>query len=203
MMRKIRQESRAVDLEHRVARLVQASLLQQVRSMIPPKDRNLPARLGRYRQRLRMRLRLACRGAGPNRVRRASWTSATACDDPASRASRKARRSRGARPGGKGIPPHHLNVLVYDADDRELVRVSVPLWLARKIGRTWPCTTSTTTTTGSAFAPSLPGPCEPRQGRPRRAGRGRRGRGGPGPRLAEVVGGFVVQSRRGRRPTAT
>ncbi len=44
------------------------------------------------------------------------------------RARREAERLQG-RPG----PAHELNVLVYDADDRKLVRVQVPMWLARKI----------------------------------------------------------------------
>jgi hypothetical protein len=53
-------------------------------------------------------------------------------DDP-SAAFRKAREAAARVQGEKG-PPHHLNVLVYDAGDRELVSVSAPLWLARKLG---------------------------------------------------------------------
>jgi len=44
------------------------------------------------------------------------------------RARREAERVQG-RPG----PAHELNVLVWDADDRKLVRVQVPMWLARKV----------------------------------------------------------------------
>jgi len=47
------------------------------------------------------------------------------------RARREAARYQG-RPG----PAHHVNVLVYDHDDGQLVRVSVPMWLARKAART-------------------------------------------------------------------
>jgi hypothetical protein len=32
-------------------------------------------------------------------------------------------------------PARELNVLAYDPGDRELVRVSVPMWLARKVAR--------------------------------------------------------------------
>jgi hypothetical protein len=35
---------------------------------------------------------------------------------------------------GQPGAPHHLNVLVYDRDARQLVGVSTPLWLARKVG---------------------------------------------------------------------
>ena len=44
------------------------------------------------------------------------------------RARREAERFQG-RPG----PAHELNVLDYDADDHKLVRVQIPMWLARKI----------------------------------------------------------------------
>lgn len=53
--------------------------------------------------------------------------------DPASafaEARREAARFQG-RPG----PAHHVNVLVYDHDDGQLVRVCVPMWLARRIAR--------------------------------------------------------------------
>jgi len=46
------------------------------------------------------------------------------------RARLEAERFQG-RPG----PAHELNVLVYDADDRKLVRVQIPMWLARKIAK--------------------------------------------------------------------
>src|SRR5262245_52198430 len=45
-------------------------------------------------------------------------------------ARREAQRYQG-RPG----PAHHVNVLVYDRSDGELVRVSVPMWLVRKVAR--------------------------------------------------------------------
>ncbi|MFI5183923.1 MAG: hypothetical protein ACHQNV_05970 [Vicinamibacteria bacterium] len=35
---------------------------------------------------------------------------------------------------GKPGPAHELNVLTYDPGDQELVRVRVPMWLARKLG---------------------------------------------------------------------
>ena len=35
---------------------------------------------------------------------------------------------------GRPGPAHELNVLTYDPGDRELVRVRVPMWLARKLG---------------------------------------------------------------------
>jgi hypothetical protein len=43
-------------------------------------------------------------------------------------AKAEAERLQG-RPG----PAHHVNVLVWDRDERELVRVSAPLWLVRKV----------------------------------------------------------------------
>jgi hypothetical protein len=36
---------------------------------------------------------------------------------------------------GRSGRPHELNVLAFDHDDRELVRVSVPLWLVHKIDK--------------------------------------------------------------------
>jgi hypothetical protein len=45
-------------------------------------------------------------------------------------ARREAEHFQG-RPG----PAHHVNVLVYAHDDGQLVRVSVPMWLARKVAR--------------------------------------------------------------------
>ena len=41
-------------------------------------------------------------------------------------------RSEALRFQGRPGPARQLNVLAYDPDDRELVRVSVPMWLARK-----------------------------------------------------------------------
>lgn len=51
-------------------------------------------------------------------------------DDPttAFRTARTEALQYQGRPG----PARQLNVLVYDPGDRELVRVSVPMWLARK-----------------------------------------------------------------------
>jgi hypothetical protein len=78
-----------------------------------------------------MRLRLAC-------VVLALSSAACLVDirhdvaDPTA-AFRKAREAAARVQGGKGTP-HHLNVLVYDAGDRELVSVSAPLWLVRKVG---------------------------------------------------------------------
>ena len=47
-------------------------------------------------------------------------------------AFRKA-RAEAARVQGQPGSPGQLNVLVYDRDERELVSVSAPLWLARKV----------------------------------------------------------------------
>ena len=41
-------------------------------------------------------------------------------------------KAEGLRFQGQPGPAHELNVLVYDPADKELVRVSVPMWLARK-----------------------------------------------------------------------
>jgi hypothetical protein len=41
-------------------------------------------------------------------------------------------RTEALRVQGQPGPPRELNVLVYDPADTELVRVSVPMWLARK-----------------------------------------------------------------------
>jgi hypothetical protein len=43
-------------------------------------------------------------------------------------------RAEALRIAGTGRP-HEVNVLAYDADDRELVRVTVPLWLVKKAQR--------------------------------------------------------------------
>ena len=53
-------------------------------------------------------------------------------DRTAATAFDKARAEAQAVAGRRG-PAHELNVLAYDPDDRELVRVSVPMWLARKV----------------------------------------------------------------------
>lgn len=45
----------------------------------------------------------------------------------------EAARREAARLQGRRGPAKELNVLVYDADDEKLVRVSIPMWLARKI----------------------------------------------------------------------
>jgi hypothetical protein len=45
----------------------------------------------------------------------------------------EAARREAARLQGRRGPAHELNVLVYDAREEKLVRVSVPMWLARKI----------------------------------------------------------------------
>src|SRR5687768_17453525 len=45
----------------------------------------------------------------------------------------EAARREAERLQGRRGPAKELNVLVYDASDRKLVRVSIPMWLARKI----------------------------------------------------------------------
>lgn len=45
----------------------------------------------------------------------------------------KARAEAQAVQGRPG-PAHELNVLTYNAEEQELVRVRVPMWLARKLG---------------------------------------------------------------------
>jgi len=45
----------------------------------------------------------------------------------------EAARREAERLQGRRGPAHELNVLVYDAREQKLVRVSVPMWLARKI----------------------------------------------------------------------
>jgi len=45
----------------------------------------------------------------------------------------EAARREAARLQGRRGPAKELNVLVYDASDQKLVRVSIPMWLARKI----------------------------------------------------------------------
>lgn len=45
-------------------------------------------------------------------------------------------RREAARFQGRPGPAHDVNVLVYDHDEGQLVRVSVPMWLARNAART-------------------------------------------------------------------
>lgn len=45
----------------------------------------------------------------------------------------EAARREAARLQGRREPAKELNVLVYDAGEQKLVRVSLPMWLARKI----------------------------------------------------------------------
>jgi hypothetical protein len=52
-------------------------------------------------------------------------------DDP--RAAFGEARAEASRLQGRPGPAHHVNVLAFDEGDRKLVRVSVPLWLVRKI----------------------------------------------------------------------
>src|ERR1700730_5084492 len=42
-------------------------------------------------------------------------------------------RAQVARDEGRPGRPHRVNVLVFDPGDGELVKVSLPLWLARKV----------------------------------------------------------------------
>jgi hypothetical protein len=42
-------------------------------------------------------------------------------------------RLEAARHAGKAGPAREVNVLVYEPDEGELVRVSVPMWLVRKV----------------------------------------------------------------------
>lgn len=49
------------------------------------------------------------------------------------RASFAEARREAARFQGRPGPAHQVNVLVYDQSEGQLVRVSVPMWLARKI----------------------------------------------------------------------
>jgi hypothetical protein len=44
-------------------------------------------------------------------------------------------RAEAARLAGRPGPARELNVLVWDRDDRELVRVSLPMWIVRKAER--------------------------------------------------------------------
>lgn len=44
-------------------------------------------------------------------------------------------RAEAARYAGRPGPARSLQVLVYDPGDRELVRVSLPMWLVRKLER--------------------------------------------------------------------
>lgn len=49
------------------------------------------------------------------------------------RAHFAAARREAERLQGRRGPAKELNVLVYDSSDRKLVRVSIPMWLARRI----------------------------------------------------------------------
>jgi hypothetical protein len=51
-------------------------------------------------------------------------------DDPT--AAFRSARAEALQYQGRPGPARQLNVLVYDPGDREMVRVSVPMWLARK-----------------------------------------------------------------------
>jgi hypothetical protein len=44
-------------------------------------------------------------------------------------------RAEASRIQGRPGPAHRVNVLVFDEGDRKLVRVSLPLWLVRKIDK--------------------------------------------------------------------
>jgi hypothetical protein len=52
-------------------------------------------------------------------------------DDPAAAFGQA--RAEASRLQGRPGPAHRVNVLVFDEGDRKLVRVSLPLWLVRKI----------------------------------------------------------------------
>jgi hypothetical protein len=43
-------------------------------------------------------------------------------------------RAQAARLTGRSGPAGQLNVLVYDRGERQLVRVSLPMWMVRKLG---------------------------------------------------------------------
>ncbi len=48
-------------------------------------------------------------------------------------AALRAARAEAARFQGRPGPAHRLNVIVFDPDDHQVVRVSLPFWLAKKI----------------------------------------------------------------------
>ncbi len=54
-------------------------------------------------------------------------------DDPRPAFARA--RAEAARIQGRPGPAHHVNAVVYDESEKKLVRVSVPLWLVRKIDK--------------------------------------------------------------------
>jgi hypothetical protein len=54
-------------------------------------------------------------------------------NDP--QAAFRAARVEAERYQGRPGPAHRINVLVFDPEERKLVRVSLPLWLARKLER--------------------------------------------------------------------
>jgi hypothetical protein len=54
----------------------------------------------------------------------------------------RAARSEARRLTGQSGPARELNVLVWDSDDRELVRVTMPMWLVRNVAHhseSWRC----------------------------------------------------------------
>jgi hypothetical protein len=53
-------------------------------------------------------------------------------DDPTATAAFRTARAEALQYQGRPGPARQLNVLVYDPGDKEMVRVSVPMWLARK-----------------------------------------------------------------------
>ena len=54
-------------------------------------------------------------------------------DDPRPAFNRA--RAEAAAVAGRPGRAHQVNVLVYEPDDQQLVKVSIPLWLARKIAK--------------------------------------------------------------------
>ena len=44
-------------------------------------------------------------------------------------------RAEAQRSGGRGGRPHRIHAVVWNRDDRELVRVDVPLWMVKKVVR--------------------------------------------------------------------
>jgi hypothetical protein len=54
-------------------------------------------------------------------------------DDP--RPAFKRARAEAAAVAGRPGRAHQVNVLVYEPDDQQLVKVSIPLWIARKIAK--------------------------------------------------------------------
>ena len=54
-------------------------------------------------------------------------------DDPS--AALRAARAEADEEQGRPGPAHRLNVVVYEPEESKLVRVSVPMWLARRVER--------------------------------------------------------------------